>query len=120
MTNKIFHIATAVTLVVLLILLTDPFMLWMPAQAQMPALLGAAVLVCLWAGFVMYEQANDEREVVHKMQAGRVAYLAGIAVLTIALIYQGFHHAIDPWVTAALGVMVVSKLGARLFSEYTQ
>ncbi len=118
MANKFFHIGTAVVLIALLMLLSDPFMLWMPAEAQMAVILGAAVLACVWAGFVMYERADDEREMLHKMHAGRIAYLSGIAVLTLALIFQGFAHAIDPWVSTALGVMVVSKLFARLYSEY--
>lgn len=104
-------------LVGLLTLLSDPFMLWMPAEAQMAALLGAAVLACVWAGFVMYERSHDEREALHKMHAGRIAYLSGIAVLTVALIVQGFNHAIDPWISAALGAMVVSKLMARFYTE---
>ena len=118
MANKFFYIGTAVLLIVLLVLLSDPFMLWMPAKAQMAVLVSAAVLVALWAGFVMYEKADDERELVHKMHAGRVSYLSGITVLTLALIYQGFVHTIDPWISFALGVMVVSKLFARLYSEY--
>jgi hypothetical protein len=51
------------------------------------------------------------------MHAGRTAYLSGIAVLLLALIVQGFAHAIDPWIMLALGVMVVAKLGARLFFD---
>ncbi|MDP3965482.1 MAG: hypothetical protein Q8Q13_01655 [bacterium] len=117
MANKLFHITTAVVLVMLLVLLSDPFMLWMPAQAQTAALLGAAILACLWAGFVMYESAHDEREAIHKMHAGRVAYLTGIAILTLALVFQGLAHDIDPWVSAALAAMVISKLAARLYLE---
>ena len=118
MISKFFHIGTAVVLIGLLVLLSDPFMLWMPAKAQMMTLLGAAVLVCVWAGFIMYERTDDEREVLHKMHAGRIAYLSGIAILSLALIFQGLAHAIDPWISAALGVMVISKLLARLYSEY--
>lgn len=120
MANKFFHIGTALLLVGLLTLLSDPFMLWMPDFAQMTALLGAAVLACVWAGFVMYERSHDEREALHKMHAGRVAYLSGIAVLTVALIVQGFAHDIDPWISIALGVMVISKLVARFYSERYQ
>ena len=120
MTNKIFHIITAVVLVGFLTLLSDPFMLWMPEQAQMAVLLCAAVLLGLWTGFVMYEQAHDEREVLHKMHAGRAAYLSGIAVLTIALVVQGLAHDIDPWISGALGTMVVAKLIARFYLERYQ
>jgi len=117
MANKFSYIGTAVVLVALLVLLSDPFMLWMPMGAQLTVLLGAAVLVCVWTGFVLYERANDEREALHTMHAGRVAYLSGIAVLTLALIVQGLNHAIDPWISAALGTMVVAKLAARLYAE---
>ena len=117
MQNKLSYLITAVVLVVLLVLLTDPFMLWMPMGAQLTVLLAAAVLACVWAGFVLYERASDEREMLHTLHAGRVAYLSGIAVLTVALIYQGFAHAIDPWITLALGVMVVAKLIARLYTD---
>ena len=120
MANKLLSIGTAVILVGLLTLLSDPFMLWMPDFAQMLALLSAAVLACVWAGFVMYERASDERDALHRMNAGRMAYLSGIAVLTIALVMQGFAHDIDPWISAALGVMVLVKLGFRFYSDTYQ
>lgn len=120
MENKVFHISVAAVLVALLMLLTDPFMYWMPAGVQMLVLLGATALAALWAGFVMQERAHDEREAVHTMYAGRAAYLSGLAVLTLALIVQGLAHAIDPWVPLALGAMVVSKLAARMYVERRQ
>lgn len=120
MANKLFSIATAVIFVILLVLLSDPFMVWMPMGMQLAVLVAAAVVACIWAGFVMLERAHDEREVLHKMHAGRVAYLSGIAVLTIALIVQGFGHAIDPWVPLALGTMVISKLLSRFYTDLYQ
>ena len=117
MKNNFFHILTAVALVIVLLLLTDPFMYWMPPMAAMGVLLCAAALLLIWAGFVMYEDASDEREAMHRMNAGRVAYLSGVAVLTVALIVQGLSHESDPWVAGALAFMVLSKLGARLFYE---
>ena len=117
MNNNLLTLITAGVLLPLLVLLSDPFMLWMPAGAQMAALLLATVLVCLWAGFVLHERPADEREALHAMQAGRIAYLSGIAVLTLALLVQGFAHTLDPWVLSALGVMVVAKLVARLYID---
>jgi len=117
MKNKFSYITTAVVLVALLVLLSDPFMLWMPMGAQLAVLLAAAALACVWAGLVLYERASDEREALHAMHAGRVAYLAGIVVLTLALVSQGLAHASDPWIPLALGVMVVAKLSARLYSD---
>ena len=120
MKNKYLHILTATILVVLLALLVDPFMLWMPPMAAMAALLLAAVLLCAWAGFVMFEGALDEREALHRMHAGRFAYLSGIGVLTLALVVQGLSHHIDVWVAFALAAMVVTKLGARLYTQQNQ
>lgn len=117
MKNNVLRIVVALAFVGLLILLTDPFMLWMPEAGLMAVLIAAAALMCVWAGFVMYEKAGDEREEAHRMEAGRAAYLSGIAVLTIALVAQGLAHDIDPWISAALAVMVLVKLGVRLYSD---
>lgn len=120
MANKAFHISVAIVLLGLLLFLTDPFMYWMPEPAQMLVLLGATALAALWAGFVMQERSSDEREAVNAMYAGRVAYLSGIAVLTLALVVEGLAHDIDPWIPFALGVMVISKLAARMYVERRQ
>lgn len=117
MENKFFHITVAVALIVLLALLIDPFMYWMPTGMHMIVLLGATAMAALWSGFVVYERAHDEREVALTMHAGRIAYLSGIAVLTIALVVQGIQYTIDPWIPLALGVMVVAKITARLLAE---
>lgn len=117
MVNKTIQISIAVVLAIFLLLLTDPFMLWMPPMAGMIVLLCSTILLCIWAGFVMHEHVHDEREIIHRMYAGRTAYLSGIAVLTIALIVQGFSHHIDPWVALTLGVMVIVKLITHLYSD---
>ncbi len=111
------QIITAGIIVVLLLALADLLPFWMPNMAQMFALTIASVLLLVWAGFVMYEKGGDERELVHRMNAGRVAYLSGLGVLTLALIVQGLSHAIDPWILGALGAMVVTKLIARTYAE---
>lgn len=119
MTDRHSSLLVAVIFVALLVLLTDPFMLWMPPPAQMVALLGAAIAAALWAGLVFRENHRDEREAVHKYEAGRIGYLAGVLILSIALVVQGLGHAIDGWITLALGVMVIAKIAARrYFAEH--
>jgi hypothetical protein len=116
--NKMYlHIIVAVALTFFLCVLADLVPFWMPMMGEMTVLLIASVLLVLWAGFVMQETAHDEREVVLKMKAGRVAYLSGLGVLMVALITQGLSHTIDPWIAGALAVMVVSKLLTRLYLE---
>jgi hypothetical protein len=117
MKNNTIQVVVALVLVVLLLALADLIPFWMPDMAEMLVLLGACSLLLVWAGFVMYEKNGDERELVHRMNAGRAAYLSGIGTLTVALIIQGLGHAIDPWIAVTLGAMVVSKLIAHLFSE---
>lgn len=119
MKNNYVHIFLALVLSGLLLMLTDPFMFWMPPMYAMTALFIAVVSLGIWTGFIMKEEALDEREAQHRMHSGRVAYLAGLFMLTAGLIAQGFgpaHH-VDPWIAAALWIMVVSKLAARLYFE---
>lgn len=106
----------ALVLVVVLGLLSD-LTSWMPPMGAMAALLLAAVLLVLFAGFVMKENGGDERDLLHRLNAGRIAYLSGIGILTLALVVQGFAHAIDSWILIALGVMVVAKVAAHGYAE---
>ena len=117
MKNNTLHIILASALVLLLALLSDPFMIWMPPMAVTFTLVAVAVIMSVWAGFVMKEQVRDEREAMHRMNAGRAAYLSGIVILTLAFIVQGFSHHIDPWISATLMVMVVVKLIARIYFD---
>lgn len=93
-------------------------MIWMPMGIQMAVLLTATVLVGVWVALIMNEKTNDEREFLHKLKASRIAYLSGIVVLTLALIFQGLGHKIDPWISTTLLVMVLSKLATRIYSEF--
>jgi hypothetical protein len=75
------------------------------------------LLTSVWIGFVVNEKIDDERDAIHRMGAGRMSYLSGITVLMIALVVEGFGHRIDPWISIALGVMVIVKLGSRLYFD---
>jgi asparagine N-glycosylation enzyme membrane subunit Stt3 len=115
--NRPIHSVIAGTLLFVLLALGDFLPFWMPDMDEMLWLTSAALLLVVWAGFVMLEKGGDERELVHRMNAGRVAYLSGLGVLSLGLVVQGFAHAIDPWLLYALGTMVISKLIARVYSD---
>ena len=115
--NNFLQWSILILLAVVLFTLVDPFMYWMPDMLQMGALTVASVLLAVIAGFVLAEKAADEREAQHRMQAGRAAFLAGISVLTTALLYQGLTHTLDPWIPLALCAMVFAKLAARWHSD---
>jgi len=107
----------AIILIILLILIGNPFMFWMPSMVLTTILTVIAALVFVWAGFVLSESAHDEREHSHRTNAGHAAYLGAAAMLTIALVYQGITHHIDLWIPATLAVMVLSKLFARIYAD---
>ncbi|MBU6323358.1 MAG: hypothetical protein KGI41_00515 [Patescibacteria group bacterium] len=118
--NTFAEYLIAVALVALLGLLTNPFMVWMPTPTQMVVVFVAAILAVVYGGFVLKEQAGDERETLHRMLAGRAAFLTAMAVLTMALIYQGVTHTIDPWIPAALALTIFAKLVARAWASRHQ
>jgi hypothetical protein len=117
MNKSHLHIIVGLVLAFFLFTLADLVPFWMPMMGEMIALLIVVILLLVWAGFVLQEKAHDEREVTLKMKSGRVAYLSGLGVLMVALVVQGFVHAIDPWIAIALAVMVLSKLFTRLYLE---
>ena len=118
--NSFTQYLIALALVILLGLLANPFMVWMPSPTEMLVVLVAAILAVVYGGFVLKENGGDERDVLHRMLAGRAAFLASLAVLTIALIYQGAHRAIDPWIPAALALTILAKLVAHAWASRTQ
>lgn len=103
--------------VISLLLLTDPFMVLMPDMLQMIVLALAAALICAWSGLVIQEKNGDEREIAHRAYAARAAYLSGVCVLTLGLIYQGITHTLDIWIPLTLGTMLTAKLFARYWVE---
>jgi hypothetical protein len=111
--TTIISIALSATL----LLLVNPFMIWMPSMMLSSVLAIICALVFVWAGFVLTEKATDEREEAHRTFAGRSAYLACALVLTLALIVQGVSDHIDPWIPLSLFVMVVTKMVATKYAR---
>ncbi|MGB4076257.1 MAG: hypothetical protein WBK28_00950 [Minisyncoccia bacterium] len=108
----------ALILIALLVAVSDPFMVLLSPPVAMACLVGAAALVTLFAGFMLAEKKGDEREESHRAFAGRAGYLAGLLVLTLGLLYEGFvHHEVPLWLALALGAMIVAKLLARFFAQ---
>jgi hypothetical protein len=113
----IIHSAVAFLISFFALALADLVPFWMPMMGEMVALLLVTVLLFIWMGFVLFETVHDEREAELRHKSGRLAYLAGMSVLILALLIQGFAHAVDPWVPVTLAVMVVVKQVSRLYLE---
>ena len=117
MKNNWIEISVAGGLVVLALLVLNPFSFWMPDMMMIAILALALALFGFFASFVLRERAYDERDEVHQSLAGRNAFLAGSGVLVVGIGVQGYLDTVDPWLVTAFVVMVVVKLASRLWSD---
>ena len=104
-------------LIILLGLLLNPLGFWMPTTFHMAIVLGLVVVFALFSSFIWRENARDEREGLHKMMAGRIAFFAGTAVLVIGIIVQSFKHELDFWLVLTLGTMIFAKIIGLLYGR---
>ncbi len=114
----VLEIIAALILIALLTLLADPYDFFMPTMI-VQIIAGIAVVVFgILAGLLLKEHAGDEREEKHICLAGRVAFLAGSSVLLLGIIMQVLSDKLDIWLVIALVVMVVGKVGTRIYSDH--
>jgi cobalamin synthase len=116
-TTAIKETAAAIILVLLLLLIVNPYHLWMPDMVHMMAVTALLVVSGFFASLILREQAHDEREGTHRMQAGRSSFLVGSFLLIVAISYQSLMHALDSWLPIILVAMVLTKIGSRLYTD---
>ncbi len=104
------------SLLILLILLLNPFDLWMPTSLHMLliALLSAAFLA--FSNLLWREEAHDEREEWHRFFAGRLGYFFGTMILVIGIVVESLAHSLDTWLIIALAGMLVGKVIGRIYA----
>ena len=117
MKNNIIEKVVAGALILIAVLLLNPFNFWMPDMMVFGMLAFTLVLFGLFASFILRENTQDERDEYHRTLAGRNAFLAGSAVLIIGIMIEGYMHAVDPWLVIALTVMLVVKIATRIWSD---
>jgi hypothetical protein len=111
------EILLTVLLVVLSILLLNPFHFWMPTMMVIGMLACTVLVLALIVAFVVREQDLDERDATHRMTAGRIAFVTGTAFATLGIVYQSLAHEVDIWLVMTLVGMVGAKLATRLYLE---
>jgi hypothetical protein len=89
----------------------------MPTMLHMIMLGVALILFGVFAAFILREKSQDEREAAHRMHAGRIAFLSGSATLLIGILIQSLAHAIDIWLVATLVIMIIAKIGTRIYCD---
>jgi hypothetical protein len=107
----------SVILLILGVLLLNPFEFWMPDMVLYCAVAIVLVAFGVLGVFVLREGGVDEREVHERSSAGRYAYLVGAGFLLAGILYQGWSHSVDPWLVIALGAMLATKLVTRFFND---
>lgn len=117
MKNNLKESVVTIGLIATAVLLLNPFHFWMPDMIVMSMLAVILVLFATFASFILREKAVDERDDQHKALAGRNAFLVGSAILILGITAQGYSHAVDAWLVLALIIMVVTKIGTRIWSD---
>jgi hypothetical protein len=118
MKNKIIkEIGVPLMLILLAILLLNPFNFWMPNMIVAGMLLITLVVFGVFASFILKEKVFDERDSVNRSLAGRNAFLAGSAILILGIVIQGYAHRVDSWLVIAFIVMILAKIITRIWSD---
>lgn len=111
------EVILAVILLILLLGVIDPMHLFMPNMLEMLILIILVVVFTIFASFVWREHKGDEREVLHRMLAGRLAFLSGMAVLLLGIVIQSLQHNLDQWLVITLGIMILAKIFGLVYGQ---
>jgi magnesium-transporting ATPase (P-type) len=117
MKNNFKETLLTVILIVIAILLLNPFHFWMPNMLVICMLAFALVIFGIFASFILREKSVDERDDQHKSLAGRNAFLVGSGILMLGIVVQGYTHTVDAWLVLALIGMVITKIVTRYWSD---
>jgi signal transduction histidine kinase len=109
------ELLTGSILVVLLLLLLNPFDVLMLSNTSVMVLALFVVAFLVFVGLVWRSRAVDERELAHQHAAARVSYALGVNVLAIGIVVQSYMYELNFWLPLALGVMVLAKICASIY-----
>lgn len=116
--NTYMQVASAAIVLVLALLLLNPFHFWMPDMAHMAMLGFLLVAFAVLSVYLLQENGGDEREATHRMLAGRVAFFVGSLILVIGIALESMHGTPDTWLVLALAGMILGKMLARFYSDW--
>ena len=111
------ELIVSLVLIVLTILLLNPFDILMLKMATITILGLTMVVFGLFASYVLHEDVRDEREGAHRMYAGRAAFLVGSSVMLLGLFIQAWWDKVDTWLVVSLVSMILAKMGAHYYSD---
>lgn len=115
--TAIIETLSAAILIALVVLLVNPYHVWMPSMVHVMAVTALLIVFCIFAGLILREQARDEREGTHRMYAGRNAFLVGSLILIVGIGYQSLMHSLDLWLPVVLVGMILAKIGTHFYND---
>lgn len=115
--NFLQEVLASLVLIVLLVLFLNPFGFWMPSALLIMMIAGLLVVFALFASFIWREIVQDEREALHRLMAGRIAYLMGAGGLVLGVIVQSLQHNLDPWLVGILGITIFAKIIGLIYGR---
>lgn len=112
------HVFLPIIIIILSLLLLDPFMVLMPGSLPMLVIIILLAFFIAYSVFFWKEKVKDEREEKIRMFSGRVSWLVGSGVLIIGMVSEGLiKHKVDTWLILALVGMVITKLLTQLYAQ---
>ena len=108
---------TSVALIIILVLLVKPTKLLMPQSLDMMLPIFLLVAFFVFTTLFWKESSADERENLHRLNAGRISFLIGSSFLTSGIIIQSLQHNVDPWLVYTLVAMILAKALSRIYSQ---
>lgn len=106
--------------IILLLVFLDPGQMFNLSSTNIVVLTFVIAALGVYAIFIGREYVVDERDAVHRMVAGRVAFHVGAGLLTLGIAVQGANGNLDPWLIVVLVSMIVAKTVARMYSDQKQ
>ncbi len=116
--RTIIEYVVQVCFLLLLALFLNPFDWWMPTMLVTTMVCVLFVVFVIFGIFIWKEKPIDEREQMHRMFAGRVAFLSGAGILVCGIIVQEMNGSLDRWLVYSLATMIITKAAALRYSTH--
>lgn len=110
---------TGAILIILLVLITNSGNLLMPSTLDTMLTISITAVFIFYLAVIWKEKTKDERELSHKLNAGRWAFLVGSTLAVFGIVIESASHNVDPWLLYTVIAMIITKIISRLVSEHT-
>ena len=111
------EVIIAIILIAILVVCLNPFEIFMPPPFIKMLLVFLLVVFTIFASVVWKQRVEDERESLHRILAGHLAFLVGSTFLVVGITIQELNNTLDPWLVFTLVSMILAKLIGSAYSQ---